>query len=162
MITMLRYVCLILLMTAGAERASAQLGTGTNCSVSATPIQFLSYNVFELLPNDGISTVTVTCTGLANLGVSYDLQLGPGSSGDIYARHMTSGTTSDELSYQVYTNIGRTTVWGNGAQGSTISGSLIVQIIATSRIHTVYTRLPSEQVVTSGTYSDAPIMTIVF
>ncbi|WP_034794355.1 Csu type fimbrial protein [Hyphomonas beringensis] len=150
------------LWLAHAPPSEAQLGTGATCSVSASPMQFISYNAFLDLPSDTVSTVTVTCYGLLNVNIPYQLRLSSGQSGDINARHMTSSGSSDQLSYQIYTNLLRTNVWGNGTQGSQINGTMLVQLIATSSLHTVYGRVPAGQVVQSGTYDDSLLVTVVF
>lgn len=150
------------LAAAAALPAKAQLGTGTSCSVSAVPMQFAPYAPFSGLPAESATTVTVTCSGLVNLLVSYEIRLGPGGSGSIAARTLGEEGGDDALSYQIYSNSSRTMVWGDGVQGSAISGSLFLQLVATSRVHTVYGRIPESQLVNAGDYSDELVMTVIY
>lgn len=151
---LLALVAFLFLAAAGAEAQS--------CSVSATPMAFPSYNAFSGLNVDATSTVSTTCTGLLLLGVTYEVRLDGGQQADILVRRMRQGATAHTLSYQVYLNAGRTTVWGNGVQGSSYSGSMLLGVFTRTQTRTVYGRIPASQLVNSGNYTDGPVMTVIY
>lgn len=85
------------------------------------------------------------------------LNAGTTSGGTIAARLMTD--SSNTLSYNLYTDVTYTTVWGDGTGGSspvagTGSGSL--------QSLTVYGRVPSGQGEPTGSYSDTVTATITY
>ena len=86
-----------------------------SCSVSATALSFGPYDPTSATPRDSTGTVTVTCTVLG-LSASWDILLSTGSSGSFAPRRLFSGGNS--LQYNVYTNAGRTQVWGDGTGGT--------------------------------------------
>jgi spore coat protein U domain-containing protein, fimbrial subunit CupE1/2/3/6 len=97
--------------------------------------------------------VVVTCTKGA--GTRIDLGLGANASGTI--RRMTGG--SDFLSYELYQNTTRTTVWGAGAAaGQTIAAAPNKN----PRTFTVYGRVAAGQDVTAASYNDTVVATINF
>jgi len=70
---------------------------------------------------------------------------------------MTDG--SNTLEYNLYTDAGRTTVWGDGTASSVTAagtGSGAQQSL------TVYGRIPASQSVPAGSYSDTVTATINF
>lgn len=152
----MRYLLAILAFIASAGAAQAQA-----CSVSATTMGFPAYNAFSGSPADATSTVTVTCTGLLFIGVTYNVQLDGGQEGNILARKMQQGP-GNKLAYQVYLDSGRTTPWGNGVQGSTFGGTMLLGLFSRTNTRTVYGRIPASQHVQSGDYSDGPVMTVIY
>lgn len=70
-------------------------------------------------------------------------------------RKMSNGGT--QLSYQLYSNSGRTTIWGDGSAGtSTVTdGYLISVLVPVVRNYSVYGRITAKQNVTAGSYLDA-------
>jgi spore coat protein U-like protein len=125
------------------------------CTVGATTLAFGNYTPSNGTPNDAGSTVNVTC----NNGSAYTIALDAGATAGatVAARAMTSGANS--LSYALYTTAGRTTVWGDGAlstvtQGGTGSGA--------QQNFTVYGRIPVNQYVPAGSYSDTVTVTLTY
>jgi len=125
----------------------------TSCTVSATTHDFgstilLSSNV------DATSTVTATCTS----GTSYNIGLnaGTGSGATVATRKMTFGAAT--INYSLYTNSGRTTVWGNTVGTNTVAGtgSGIAQNV------TAFGRVPSQAVPPPATYSDTIVATVTY
>lgn len=129
---------------------------GKNCSITTTAVNFGSYDpvvAHASSPLDSTGSVVVTCTRGA--GTRIDLGLGSNPSGS--TRRMQGG--SDFLSYGLYQNPGRTTVWGSGPTGG--------QTIATApnknaRTFVVYGRVPAGQDVAAGSYNDIVLATINF
>ena len=127
-----------------------------NCSITTTAVAFGSYDPIvanAATPLDGTGTVVVTCTKGA--GTRIDLGLGANASGT--TRRMTGG--SDFLSYELYQNTTRTTVWGAGAAaGQTIAAAPNKN----PRTFTVYGRVAAGQDVTAASYNDTVVATINF
>ena len=124
------------------------------CGVSATPVAFGTYPPFSGTPTDSTGTVTVTCLGSATISIA----LSTGGSGSYATRYMNNGAV--HLLYQLYSNAGRTTVWGNGTGGTvTVSDTLTG---FASRNYTVYGRIPALQGVNPGAYADTITVTVSY
>ncbi len=127
-----------------------------NCSITTTAVAFGSYDPIVANAStalDGTGTVVVTCTKGA--GTRIDLGLGGNASGS--TRRMSGGI--DFLTYELYQNTGRTTVWGSGAAaGQTIAAAPS----KAARTFTVYGRVTAGQDVAAGSYNDTVVATINF
>jgi spore coat protein U-like protein len=143
-----------------AATATANLGVSatvtSNCTISTAALAFGNYdpvgaNLAADLDSNG--TVTVACTkgSTATIG----LGLGANPSGSV--RRMTDGT--DFLTYELYQDSNRTTVWGNAG------ADLLSPPAAPSkapRNFTVYGRVVANQDVAAGNYSDTVLATVNF
>jgi spore coat protein U-like protein len=143
-----------------AQTATANLSvTATvtkNCSITTTPVAFGSYDPIvanAASPLDGTGTVVVTCTKGA--GTRIDLGLGSNATGS--TRRMLGGT--DLLTYELYTDTGRSTVWGSGAGAGQ---SIPAAPNKNPRTFTVYGRVAAGQDVGAASYSDTVVATINF
>ncbi len=67
--------------------------------------------------------------------------------------------TTDYLSYELYQDTGRTTVWGNSGTALFSAGSAPSKA---PRTFTVYGRIPAAQDVPAGAYADTVIATVNF
>jgi len=127
-----------------------------NCSITTTPVAFGSYDPIvanAASPLDGTGTVVVTCTKGA--GTRIDLGLGSNATGS--TRRMLGGT--DLLTYELYTDTGRSTVWGSGAGAGQ---SIPAAPNKNPRTFTVYGRVAAGQDVGAASYSDTVVATINF
>jgi spore coat protein U-like protein len=128
-----------------------------NCSITTTPVGFGVYDPVvanATTPLDGTGAVIVTCTKGA--GTRIDLNNGANATGG--TRRMSAGG-GDFLTYQLYQNSGRTTVWGSGGSaGQTIAGAPS----KAPRTFTVFGRVPAGQDVPAGSYADTVVATIHF
>jgi len=126
------------------------------CTMSATNMDFGDYDANSGTPNDTTSTLSVQCTNGQAYVVSLDA--GTTSGNTVAARNMTDGG-SDLLSYGLYTDAGRTSVWGDGTNGSsTVSGTGN----GSQQSLTVYGRVPISQLVAQGSYSDTITATVAY
>ncbi len=143
-----------------AQTATANLSVSAtvakNCSITTTTVAFGSYDPIvanAASPLDGTGTVVVTCTKGA--GTRIDLGLGSNASGSV--RRMAGGT--DFLTYELYSDSGRTTVWGSGA----VAGLTIpVAPSKAARPYTVYGRVAAGQDIGAASYADTVVATINF
>ena len=124
-----------------------------NCLISTTNINFGSTS--SLASNiDANGAVTATCTNTTpyNIGLS----VGTGTGATVAARKMTSGAKT--ITYSLYTNSTRTTVWGNTIGTDTVSGTGN----GTNASLTVYGRVPAQTVPAAAAYSDTVVVTVTF
>lgn len=133
--------------------ASILLGLATTaaaaCTASSQAVSFGAYDTRSLEPLDGVGTVSVNC----DTSTSFTVALSSGS-GTAERRQMTSGAS--QLDYNFYTDATRTVIWGDGVSGTTVSAT------GTAVDLTVYGRIPPQQNVTAGAYSDRVVVTISY
>ncbi|WP_372750214.1 spore coat U domain-containing protein [Litorivivens sp.] len=126
-----------------------------SCSVSANNLAFGDVEPVSNLNIDATGAVTVTCS----LGTSYSVELDDGansSDGSVSTRRMTDGA-SNFLSYQLYSDALRTSVWGETSGTNDVTGTGTGLGIPL----TVYGRIPSGQQETqTGSYSDTINVTV--
>lgn len=130
------------------------------CTVSASSTNFGTYSPFSIPPLDGTGNVQVSCQGLIGLFVSYDILLSPGLHGTFANRIMSGG--SYNLSYNLYTSVGRSSIWGDGSSGTSIvaDGYLLLLLFPVVRNYPVYGRIAAGQNVAPGIYSDTIVVTV--
>lgn len=162
----------LLLGSAGLWSAPASaLNLLGDCSVSATATAgFGVYDTLSASNNDSAGgSVTFTCTSLASLlggTISYTIKLNNGLGGVFPQRAMESG--GNKLNYNLYTSTARTTIWGDGTSGTGVeSGSfhypgLIGVGVKREKSYSFYGRIPANQNVPAGTYSDSITVTVVY
>lgn len=125
-----------------------------SCDVDANDLAFGNYDPVSATPLDIGTTVAVTCTH----GTSYDVSLnaGVGAGATVAARRMTSG--GNTLNYSLYSNAGRTTVWGATIGNNTVAGT------GNGAMQTlnVYGRVPVNQTAPAGNYSDTITVTVTY
>jgi spore coat protein U-like protein len=144
-----------------ADQALSACGIATapvNLSFGAyTPITFpgkvASANA------DSTGSVSISCSGLAQ-AVSYALKLSAGR-GNILARSMGGTGGGADMTYNLYTNASRTTVWGDGASGASFAGSIAPTDGPVT--HTFYGRVPAGQsALRAGTFTDQLVITLEY
>ncbi len=127
------------------------------CSVSATGVAFGSYDVFAATPRDSTGTVGYQCL----LPLSVQITLSTGASATFTPRKMVKG--AERLNYNFYRDAGRSLIWGDGAGGTSFySGTVGALQLGTTINVTVYGRIPPQQDVSAGTYTDTITATINF
>ncbi len=143
-----------------ASNFTVTASVANNCTISTTALAFGAYdpvvaNASTALDNTG--SVTITCTK----GVATTIGLNTGSNGANATgttRAMKSG--SDYLSYEIYQNSGRTTLWGNSGGDAFTPANAPDR---NPRTFTSYGRVPAGQDVPAGTsYTDTVTATVNF
>lgn len=148
---------------------TAQAGTATNtlssqttvttaCNVSGSTLSFGStINPIGTVPIDATSTLTVECTNTTPFTLSLSAGINAGGITNFSQRQLKNGSYT--LGYQLYTDPGRTTVWGDGTSGSaTYGGNGTGGLLSV----TIYGRLPSLTGTVPGTYTDTVTVTITY
>lgn len=132
--------------------ASLPAQAASRCTVSTSGLSFGTYDVFSPLNADITGTINVNCRS----GTPYTLALSSGS-GTYASRTMKSGT--HVLAYNLFLDSTRLTIWGDGSAGTgTASGTGTGANSNTP----VYGRIPAQQNVSIGTYSDVLTVTVTF
>ncbi len=134
--------------------ASTVAWAANTCTVAATTHAFGAYDTIN--PTSGTSSITVTCSHSANPAVTFSyaiaLSSGPGS----YASRQMTGT-GDILTYNLYTTLAHTTIWGDGSAGTlTVADSFTVAAGSGRsgfKVDTVYGLITGPQNVRPGNYS---------
>jgi len=125
---------------------------GDACSVTATDLGFGAYDPLNATDTDATTTLDVTCT----LTTTYDVALdaGTGTGATTTVRVMEFGANT--LNYAIYQDAGRTTIWGEGTDRVSGTGTGSPQTL------TAYGRIPALQSVTPGAYADLITVTVSF
>lgn len=127
------------------------------CTVASTGVNFGAYDVFAAPPRDSTGAISYQC--LAPLSVQ--ISLSPGSAATFAPRKMVKG--AERLDYNFYVDAARSQIWGDGAGGTSIhSATVSVLQVGTTINVTVFGRIPAQQDVSAGTYSDTVTATINF
>jgi len=124
-----------------------------NCNVSATNINFGSIGLLST-NTDAAGTVTVQCTNTTPYNVG--LGVGTGTGATVANRKMTSGANT--VTYSLYSNGGRTTVWGNTIGTDTVGGTGT----GSNQNLTVYGRVPVQSTPAPATYNDTIVVTVTY
>ena len=128
------------------------------CTVSTAAVAFGTVNTLSGTPDDATGTVTVTCTPgtawTATAGV------GTGTGATLSLRKMTIAATTNTLNYALYTDSGRTTIWGDGVAPTasfTGTGS------GAAQASTIYGRVPTGQATAAiGAFADTVVVTVTY
>lgn len=138
---------------ATAASWSATATVLTSCSISATNLAFGAAGV--LAANvDATNTVTPRCTN----GTPYNVGLnaGTGTGATVANRKMTSGANT--VTYSLYSNSGRTALWGNTIGTNTVTGTGS----GASQALTVYGRIPPQTTPPPAIYNDTIVATVTY
>ena len=103
---------------------------------------------------DQTSAIQVTCTNTTpyNIGLS----AGAGAGATVAVRKMTSGANT--VNYTLYSNSGRTTVWGVTVGTNTVAATGN----GAAQSYTVYGRVPPQAAPAPGTYTDTITVTVTY
>lgn len=141
--------CLVTSIGFGSILCAASADAAT-CTVDTSGISFGSYNPLQSSDTESTGTVQLNCDSMVAASVA--LTAGRGT---YDARMMSNGISG--LQYNIYADPARTTVWGDGTQGSQP-----VSISAQSANIPVYGTVPAQQNVTAGLYTDNITVTVTF
>lgn len=146
-----------LLAATATANVTVSASVTNNCSISGGSLSFGDYDPLvtnATNPKDGSGTFTVACTKGA-AGVTIDLGQGQNYS---TGRRMIAG--AETVNYQLYSDSGRTTVWGSTSGGATVAVTAPTSKAPVT--YTVYGRITGGQDVAAGTYGDTVVATVNF
>ena len=116
-------------------------------------------------PTDSIGSFTVVCTRTGQpQNIPISMGIGPSAnSGSIASRQMRQAAGSDMLSYNLYRDALRQSVWGQteGVDAQTQSVAL-PNNSTTTVVFTIYGRINGQQNVSPGAYGDTLVVTISY
>ena len=139
-----------------AALAAAATPVEGACTVSATPVSFGVYDVFQASPTDSTGSVTYRC-GTSDHHIT--ITISSGSAGTFSPRTLRSG--AETLSYNLFLNAAFTQVWGDGA-GATGTYFIVNPPNNQDVVLPVYARIPAGQDARAGTYGDSVVVTVEY
>jgi spore coat protein U-like protein len=124
----------------------------TTCGITASNLNFGIYTGVQV---DATTTLSATCSDTTPYNVG--LNAGTTTGATVTTRKM-AGPATDLLGYQLFSDTGRTTNWGNTVGTDTVAstGTGLAQTL------TVYGRIPAGQFIQSGAYDDTITVTLTF
>jgi spore coat protein U domain-containing protein, fimbrial subunit CupE1/2/3/6 len=145
-------VAIIVVLLMIAEPFSAQAA----CSLTSTSILFGSYDIFSSTPLDTLGQIIFRCS---NNDHNISISLDKGGAPTFDPRRLLNGAST--LSYNLYLDAARTTIWGDGTGGTQ---SFFVQNPTNNRDISIplYGRIPAGQSTSAGNYSNTLTVTINF
>ncbi len=156
---------LAIVATAFLAAPTARAATATNtltvnatvlgvCTIDPATLAFGNYDP-TVANTDASATITVHCTS----GSSYWIGLGLGSHASGAARRMAGGA-AEFLTYELYRDAGRSTIWDNAAVAPSTANNAAPGY--SDYTATVYGRVAGGQTVSTGNYTDSVTMTVNF
>lgn len=119
-----------------------------NCVFNTSDMNFGNYQspkqTSDVLSSNSI---TVVCD-IFSLGSAFSIKLLPGQSGNPAQRYLTNG--KDQLYYNLFTNSGRSTVWGDGSNGTSYYNAITLFYLKP----TIFSSVFKNQNVSPGFYTD--------
>lgn len=125
-------------------------GLHAACAISASGLIFDTYSPFKDSPEDSVGEIVVDC----DTATSYTLILEPGN-GSYQNRHLSG--PQDLLYYNLYIDVNRITVWGDGTGDTAVGGGS-----QQYESHAVYGRIESGQNVRPGSYQDSIVVRVEY
>src|SRR5262245_3118918 len=131
-----------------------QVAITATCTInSASTLNFGTQGVLSANV-DQTSTIQVTCTNTTPYNIGLDA--GTGSGATVAVRKLTS--SGNTVNYTLYSDTGRTTVWGNTVSTDTVAGTGN----GSAQSYTVYGRIPTQTTPAPGNYADTITVTVTY
>lgn len=148
-----------------AATPAQALTTTTSFTVQITIAKSCSFNTANTLNFGGAigtltsnidqsTTISLTCTNTTPYSLGLNAGIGTGAT--VAARKMENGAAS--VTYSLYSDSGRTTVWGDTVGTDTVSGTGS----GSSQSYTIYGRVPTQTTPAPQTYTDTVTATITY
>jgi spore coat protein U domain-containing protein, fimbrial subunit CupE1/2/3/6 len=133
---------------------TVQMTVTASCTInSASTLNFGSQGV--LAANvDQTSTIQVQCTNTTPYNIG--LNAGVGTGATVALRKLTNGANT--LNYTLYSDSGRTTIWGNTVGTDTVAASGN----GAAQSYTVYGRVPPQSTPAPAAYTDTITVTVTY
>lgn len=124
------------------------------CTIESFNLSFGSYNPITTAAHDATTVIRAFCN--AGMVASISLDNGAHFSGGL--RRM-AGPVGEYLSYNIFADAGRTVVWNSSSTVSSTSTSFTTPLGGINGL-TGYGRIPPQQAVRAGAYTDTVIATV--
>jgi spore coat protein U-like protein len=135
---------------------TVQAVINASCNVTATTLNFGTYDPTSATALAGSSTVSVFCTS----GTPYTAALNVGSGGGSFTTR-TIANGSNTLNYNLFRDSAYAQVWGDGS-GSTFTVAGTGSGLLTASNITVYGQIPIAQDKPAGSYSSTVTVTVTY
>jgi spore coat protein U-like protein len=133
------------------DSLTIQMHVVSSCTIYASTLNFGNYSGNTV---NNTTSLHVTCTNTTPYKIGLDAGMASGAT--VATRKMVLGPNI--LNYTLYQDAARTIVWGNTPGTNTVNGTGT----GLSQVWIVYGRIPSNQTVPVGNYSDTITSTIYF
>ena len=146
--------------TTGSMAVTAEVAM--SCAITTGEMAFGTYDPTSTTALDATATITSTCTsgGATIMTMGKGSNYLPTSTDAIPLRRMSDGAAGDfpqMLDYHLYSDSAGGTVWGNTAEtGKAITAD------GSAQNFTAYGRIPAEQTVGAGTFTDSVAVTLTY
>ena len=141
----------LVLMLALPARAHAA------CTISTTAVSFGGYDVFSPTALDAQGQISLTCSLIV---IGFTVALDRGGAPSFAPRQLKQG--SEPLNYNLYLDAARTTVWGDGTPGTQVFTRNGAIVLPQTFQLPVFGRIPANQDVTVGVYTNTVVATVSF
>jgi spore coat protein U-like protein len=135
---------------------SVSANVPTNCTITAGTLAFGSYDALTTnaaAPLNQTGTFTINCTK----NTAYTVALTLGTNGTGTTRRMVNASDGTFLTYEIYNEATRTTVWNaTNTLGGTSAGK------GATVTFTAYGQIPANQDATVGNYTDTVVEQVTF
>ncbi|PPE74469.1 spore coat protein U [Solimonas fluminis] len=136
----------------------AQITIQNTCALTTAPTNLNFGPQGVLVANvDTTSTIKVTCTTGADFDLGLDAGANESAANNVNTRRMTDGS-SHYVSYNMYSDSGRNTVWGEAVDTNTVGSTGT----GTEQSFTVYGRVPAQTTPPAGSYADTVVVTVTY
>ena len=142
--------------TTASNTFTVQAVINSSCNVSATTLNFGTYDPTSATALSGTSTLSVFCTA----GTPYAASLNVGSGGGSFVTR-TIANGGNLLNYNLFRDVAHSQVWGDGS-GSTFTVSGTGSGLLTANNLTVYGEIPVAQDKPPGTYTSTITVTVAY
>ena len=150
------FECRLADATTTSNTFTVQAVINSSCNVSATTLNFGTYDPTSATALDGTSTVSVFCTS----GTPYAAALNVGSGGGSFTTR-TIANGGSTLNYNLFRDSARSQVWGDGS-GSTFTVSGTGSGLLTANNLVVYGEIAIAQDKPPGTYTSTVTVTVTY
>jgi spore coat protein U-like protein len=158
----------LLIGVAAAPAAQAGQATGTlsvsasvaaTCSVNSPSLGFGAYD--KTNGTTASTTVTVTCTAASGTA-SVALGQGANWDGTNNTRRLKEAASGNYLAYGLYSDSSFTTAWGDGTAATNNAAAVSNSETGSAVNTTVYGKIPANQSLFAGSFSDSVSITVTF
>jgi len=152
-------------LAAAWPAAALAQGPGTTCVGASASMGLGAYIGDSATPTDSIGSFSLRCTrngGPRNIQIT--MGLGPSANtGSIASRQLRQAAGTDMLSYNLYRDALRQSVWGQTAGVDAVTQTASLPNKATTTVtFTIYGRINGLQNVSPGAYGDTLVVTISY
>lgn len=130
------------------------------CSVTSTPIIFSNYDVFSTLPLDTTANLAISCSNPDNKPLQITVSISSGNSGGFNPRQLAYAGSGLPMSYYLFIDPSRTTIWGDGTGGTATLNRPMARNTPVNAV--IYGRAPARQNLKAGSYSDSLLVTVTW